>query len=89
MTVIGLVFVAEDGSERRQQYVGTVDRFAGERDDEGVILPCDDGVGRALPWDAEALAEVEPGTYRLKDGASVVRDPDYIMQFVVHDDASE
>jgi hypothetical protein len=85
--VVGISFVAKDGSERREQHAGTVDRFVGEGENAGVVLICHDGVERAFPWDPENLSEVEPGTYRLNDDGAVVRDPDYIMQFVVHEDS--
>ena len=87
VVVVGLSFVGEDGSERRQQYAGTIDRFQGEGEDAAVILLCHDAVERAFPWDPENLSEVEPGSYKLNDDGAVVRDPDYIMQFVVHDES--
>ena len=42
-----------------------------------------DAVERAFPWDPESLEEVEPGNYRLNEEGTVIRDPDYVMQFVV------
>ena len=86
VVVVGLTFVGADGAERREQYAGTIDRFSGEGEDVAVVLICHDGVERAYPWDPDTLSEVEPGTYKLNDDGAVVRDPDYIMQFVVHDD---
>ena len=88
VVVVGISFVGKDGSElRRQQHAGTIDRFQGEGEDAAVVLLCHDAVERAFPWDPDNLSEVEPGSYRLNDDGAVVRDPDYIMQFVVHDDA--
>ena len=87
VVVVGISFVGKDGrEERRQQYAGTIDRFTGEGEDAAVVLLCHDAVERALPWNPESLEEVEPGSYRLNDDGAVVRDPDYIMQFVVHDE---
>ena len=85
VVVVGISFVGKDG-ERRQQYAGTIDRFQGEGEDAAVILLCHDAVERAFPWDPDNLSEVEPGSYKLNDDGAVVRDPDYIMQFVVHED---
>jgi ribosomal protein L19 len=87
VVVVGISFVTKDGGERRQQYAGTIDRFQGEGEDEAVILLCHDAVERAFPWDSENLSDVEPGNYRLNDEGTVVRDPDYVMQFVVHEDS--
>jgi hypothetical protein len=87
VVVVGISHVGKDGSERREQYAGTIDRFVGDGDEAGVVLICHDGVERAVPWDPDNLSEVEPGTYRLNDDGAVVRDPDYIMQFVVHEDS--
>ena len=87
VVVVGLSFVDKKGGERRQQYAGTIDRFQGEGEDAAVILLCHDAVERAFPWDPENLSEVEPGSYKLNDDGAVVRDPDYIMQFVVHDES--
>ncbi len=89
VVVVGLTFVDKDGAERRQQYAGTIDRFQGEGEDAAMILLCHDAVERAFPWDPENLSEVEPGSYKLNDDGAVVRDPDYIMQFVVHEDDEE
>ena len=86
VVVVGIAFVGGKDGDRRQQYAGTIDRFAGEGDEASVILLCHDAVERAFPWDPESLEEVEPGTYRLNEDGATVRDPDYIMQFVVHDD---
>ena len=87
VVVVGIAFVGGEGGERSQQFAGTIDRFQGEGEDASVILLCHDGVERAFPWDPENLQEVEPGNYRLNDEGTVVRDPDYVMQFVVHEDS--
>ena len=87
VVVVGISFVGKGGGERREQYAGTIDRFQGEGEDAAVVLLCHDAVERAFPWDAENLSEVEPGSYKLNDDGAVVRDPDFIMQFVVHDES--
>ena len=83
VVVVGIAFTGGEGGARRQQYAGTIDRIQGEGEDAAVILLCHDGVERAFPWDPESLEEVEPGNYRLNDDGAVIRDPDYVMQFVV------
>jgi len=84
VVVVGISFVGGE-SERSQQYAGTIDRFQGEGEDAAMILRCHDGVERAFPWDPENLQDVEPGRYKLNDDGAVVQDPDYVMQFVVHE----
>jgi hypothetical protein len=86
VVVVGISFVGGEGGERRQQYAGTIDRFQGEGEDATMILLCHDALERAFPWDPENLQEVEPGRYKLNDDGAVVQDPDYVMQFVVHED---
>ena len=86
VVVVGIAHIGADGSERREQFAGAIDRFMGEGEDAAVVLLCHDGVERAFPWDPDTLSEVEPGTYRLNDDGAMIRDPDYVMQFVVRED---
>ena len=86
VVVVGIAHVDATGAERHEQFAGTIDRFMGEGEDAAVVLLCHDGVERAFPWDPENLSAVEPGTYRLNDDGATIRDPDYVMQFAVHDD---
>ena len=83
--IVGIFHSGKEG-DRAERYAGTIDRFVGEGEERGVVLICHDGVERAFPWDAEAVEELEPGSYKLHEGGPVVRDPDYIMQFSVEDD---
>jgi hypothetical protein len=43
--------------------------------------------GAGLSVGSGNLSDVEPDSCRLNDEGTVVRDPDYIMQFVVHEDS--
>jgi hypothetical protein len=43
--------------------------------------------GRSSPRNPDNLSGVAPGNCRLSDDGTVVRDPDYMMQFVVHEDS--
>ena len=89
VVVVGIAHVGADGAERHEQFAGTIDRFMGEGEDAAVVLLCHDGVERAFPWDPENLSAVDPGVYRLNADGATIRDPDYVMQFAVHEDDQE
>ena len=89
--LVGLTFVANDGSETYESYVGRIldvrvdgDKFESldGSDSEIVLVKCHDGTVREYPFDPEAIGPADPGFYELPDGATI-DNPDFEMSWRV------
>jgi hypothetical protein len=83
--LVGITYLAEDGSLiEQQQLFGIVER-ADER--EGILLELRGqraGEQFKLPPDTRSIQEALPGTYQLRSTGEEVVDPDFTATFTVH-----
>jgi hypothetical protein len=86
-TLIGLTYIAPDGSERLDSLFGTITALNDDSDvfdGKVIIVECHDGVVRHYPWTDDILEVAEPGFYELKNGATI-EDPEFEMHWTVHE----
>ena len=80
--LIGVTHERLDGTYEQEQFVGT----AHVTDQETyclVTIDCDDGESRDYPFDARTLERAPPGEYRLRSTGVVVKNPDFLMTWIV------
>jgi hypothetical protein len=86
--LVGVTRLADDGSYEQEQFVG----IASIEDCEThalVRLRCDDGEVRDYPFDTRTLQRAPAGEYRLRSTGQVVRNPDFLMTWMVEGGMSD
>lgn len=93
--LIGMTFVDQRGSERKQAYVGRVRKIAVsdsyESVDDGshgetMTIECHDRQTREFPFEPSAIEVADPGFYELPDGATI-EDLHYEMHWRIKEPA--
>jgi hypothetical protein len=80
--LIGITREHLSGEVSQEQFVG----MAHISDQESYCLAsilCDDDEVREYPFDTRVLQKAPPGEYRLRSTGEIVKNPDYLMTWVV------
>ena len=80
--LLGVTREQESGEVSQEQFVG----LASVKDEGSyclVSIQCDDGESREYPFDARTLERAPPGEYWLRSTGEIVRNPDYLMTWIV------
>ena len=80
--LIGVTREHLSGEVSQDQFVG-VAQISDEESYCLISITCDDGEVREYPFDARTLAKAPPGEYRLRSTGQVVKNPDYLMTWIV------
>lgn len=80
-TLIGLAWADRGGSIlSRTQCFG---KITGLDEEKGLKIECGDGKPLWLPPDLNVLQAAPPGEYRLRDGGSIIMNPDFLVFYKI------
>jgi hypothetical protein len=80
--LVGITREHLSGEVSQEQFTG----IAHVSDQQGyslVSILCSDGEVREYPFDARTLEKAQPGEYRLRSTGEIVKNPDYLMTWIV------